>query len=60
MYSFQGHTYSIPESVMGLTFLAAGGCMPEAISSVLMIRKGMAINQKICLTLFVLERFFLN
>lgn len=25
---------------MGLTLLAAGGCMPEAISSVLMIRKG--------------------
>lgn len=25
---------------MGLTFLAAGGCMPEGISSVLMIRKG--------------------
>lgn len=24
---------------MGLTFLAAGGCMPEGISSVLMIRK---------------------
>lgn len=25
---------------MGLTFLAAGGCMPEAISSCLAIRKG--------------------
>lgn len=24
---------------MGLTFLAAGGCMPEGISSVLMVRK---------------------
>lgn len=35
-----GFTFSVPESVMGLTFLAAGGCMPEAISSVLMVRKG--------------------
>lgn len=25
---------------MGLTFLAAGGCMPEGISSVLSVRKG--------------------
>lgn len=25
---------------MGLTFLAAGGCMPEGISSVIQIRKG--------------------
>jgi len=40
MVTVVGHTYSIPESVMGLTLLAAGGCMPEAISSVLMIRKG--------------------
>lgn len=34
-----GFTFAIPEAVMGLTFLAAGGCMPEGISSVLMIRK---------------------
>ncbi|KAJ6635314.1 Sodium/potassium/calcium exchanger 5 [Pseudolycoriella hygida] len=40
MVTVVGYTYSIPESVMGLTLLAAGGCMPEAISSVIMIRKG--------------------
>lgn len=34
-----GFTFNIPDAVMGLTFLAAGGCMPEGISSVLMIRK---------------------
>lgn len=36
---FTGFTFHIPDAVMGLTFLAAGGCMPEGISSVLMIRK---------------------
>lgn len=34
-----GYTFHIPESVMGLTFLAAGGCLPEGISSVLLMRK---------------------
>lgn len=37
--SATGYTFSIPDAVMGLTFLAAGGCMPEGISSVLMVRK---------------------
>lgn len=37
---YAGFTLSVPETVMGLTFLAAGGCMPEAISSCLAIRKG--------------------
>lgn len=37
---FIGYTIRIPDVVMGLTFLAAGGCMPEGISSVLAIRKG--------------------
>lgn len=44
LYAYQrtisGYTFKIPDAVMGLTFLAAGGCMPEGISSVLMIRKG--------------------
>lgn len=35
-----GFTFKIPDAVMGLTFLAAGGCLPEGISSVLTIRKG--------------------
>lgn len=37
---FPGFTLKIPDAVMGLTFLAAGGCMPEGLSSVLMVRKG--------------------
>lgn len=35
-----GLTFNIPDSVMGLTFLAAGGCLPEAISAFLMARQG--------------------
>lgn len=35
-----GDTFDVPEAVMGLTFLAFGGCMPEAISAVIVARKG--------------------
>jgi Ca2+/Na+ antiporter len=35
-----GDTFGIPEPIMGLTLLAFGGCMPEAISAVLVVRKG--------------------
>lgn len=35
-----GDTFGIPEPVLGLTFLASGGCMPEAISAVLVARRG--------------------
>lgn len=40
MMSIIGYTFGIPDGVMGLTFLAMGGCMPEAISAVLIIRTG--------------------
>lgn len=40
MMTVVGYTFKIPDVVMGLTFLAAGGCMPEGISSVIQIRKG--------------------
>lgn len=40
LLSIIGYTFDIPESVMGLTFLAFGGCMPEAVSAVLVIRSG--------------------
>lgn len=35
-----GDTFGIPDPVMGLTFLAFGGCMPEAISAVIVARRG--------------------
>ncbi|XP_047543613.1 sodium/potassium/calcium exchanger 3-like [Vanessa atalanta] len=35
-----GHAFFIPESVMGMTFLAFGGCLPEACSIFIMSRKG--------------------
>uniref|UniRef100_A0A8D8N6R7 Sodium/potassium/calcium exchanger 5 n=3 Tax=Culex pipiens TaxID=7175 RepID=A0A8D8N6R7_CULPI len=40
MMSIIGETFEVPETVMGLTFLAFGGCMPEAVSAVTVIRKG--------------------
>ncbi|XP_058464150.1 sodium/potassium/calcium exchanger 3-like [Malaya genurostris] len=40
MLSIIGYTLGIPDTVMGLTFLAMGGCMPEAISAVIIIRTG--------------------
>ncbi|XP_050683299.1 sodium/potassium/calcium exchanger 3-like [Leptidea sinapis] len=35
-----GHTFFIRESVMGMTFLAFGGCLPEACSIFIMSRRG--------------------
>ncbi|KAJ2954288.1 hypothetical protein O0L34_g2537 [Tuta absoluta] len=35
-----GYTLFIPESVMGMTFLAFGGCLPEACSIFIMSRRG--------------------
>lgn len=35
-----GDTFGIPDPIMGLTFLAFGGCMPEAISAVIVARRG--------------------
>ncbi|XP_026759986.2 sodium/potassium/calcium exchanger 3-like isoform X2 [Galleria mellonella] len=35
-----GETFFIPESVMGMTFLAFGGCLPEACSIFIMSRRG--------------------
>ncbi|ODM89159.1 Sodium/potassium/calcium exchanger 4, partial [Orchesella cincta] len=38
---FLGHTLSIPDSVMGLTFIAAGTSIPEAVSSIIVARQGL-------------------
>ncbi|KAG5668429.1 hypothetical protein PVAND_016369 [Polypedilum vanderplanki] len=35
-----GDTFLIPDPIMALTFLAFGGCMPEAISAIIVVRKG--------------------
>uniref|UniRef100_A0A336MQ44 CSON004917 protein n=1 Tax=Culicoides sonorensis TaxID=179676 RepID=A0A336MQ44_CULSO len=40
MVTVIGFTYAIPEAVMGLTLLAAGGCLPEAFSAIIMAKKG--------------------
>lgn len=38
--STAGETLGIPESVMGLTLLAAGTSVPDTVASVLVARKG--------------------
>lgn len=40
MVAIIGFTFGVPETVMGLTFLAGGGCLPEAISCFILIRRG--------------------
>lgn len=40
MIRFSGTTFGIPDAVMGLTLLAIGGSMPEAISTYIMARQG--------------------
>lgn len=35
-----GDTFGIPESVMGLTVFAIGGCTPEMITGIIMARRG--------------------
>lgn len=40
MITVIGHTLRIPDSVMGITFLAAGTSVPEAVSSVIVAKQG--------------------
>ncbi len=37
---FVGHTLHIPDTIMALTFLAAGVSVPDAIASLLVARDG--------------------
>lgn len=39
-WNFSGDTLKIPDSVMGITFLAAGTSVPEAVSSVIVAKQG--------------------
>lgn len=40
MITIVGDTLKIPDSVMGITFLAAGTSVPEAVSSVIVAKQG--------------------
>ncbi|UJR22061.1 hypothetical protein I4U23_025129 [Adineta vaga] len=41
MVTVIGYTFGIPDSIMGITFLAAGSSIPDALSSVLVVRQGL-------------------
>ncbi|KRT79859.1 hypothetical protein AMK59_7189, partial [Oryctes borbonicus] len=40
MVTIVGITFGIPDAVLGLTFLAVGGCLPESFSIAILSRKG--------------------
>ena len=40
MVTVIGYTFGISDSVMGITFLAAGNSVPDALSSILVVRQG--------------------
>lgn len=40
LFVISGDTLKIPDSVMGITFLAAGTSVPEAVSSVIVAKQG--------------------
>lgn len=42
MITIVGDTLKIPDSVMGITFLAAGTSVPEAVSSVIVAKQGIS------------------
>ncbi|KAL4239044.1 hypothetical protein ACF0H5_003748 [Mactra antiquata] len=42
MVTYIGYAFGIPDSVMGITFLAAGTSIPDAMASVFVARQGMA------------------
>lgn len=37
---FLGNLTNLPDAVLGLTLLAAGGCLPESISMTIIARRG--------------------
>ncbi|CAG7833519.1 unnamed protein product [Allacma fusca] len=41
MMTVIGHTLQIPDSIMGLTFIAAGTSVPECVSSIIVARQGL-------------------
>ena len=47
MITVIGDTLKIPDSVMGITFLAAGTSVPEAVSSVIVAKRGIYLFYEI-------------
>ena len=44
MVAIVGFSLGIPDSIMGITFLAAGTSVPDAMASVMVARQGMTQN----------------
>lgn len=41
LFCVLGHTFGLPDSVAGITILAAGISVPEIIASVIVVKNGM-------------------
>ena len=39
-----GYTFRIPDTVMGLTFIAAGVSVPDALSGIAVVREGKMLH----------------
>lgn len=46
---FLGSTFNIPDTVMGLTFVAAGVSVPDALSSLAVVKEGKFKSFNTCL-----------
>lgn len=44
---FSGYTFNINDAVMGITFLAVGGSIPEASSAIVNARNGLYVSNHI-------------
>lgn len=53
LYCYAGDTLKIPDSVMGITFLAAGTSVPEAVSSVIVAKRGKWLSSDIWERMFI-------
>jgi hypothetical protein len=58
MKLFVGFTVGIPDTVMGLTFVAAGVSVPDALSSLAVIKEGILLFVLVYIQIYILTSYF--
>lgn len=48
-----GYTFGIPDVIMGITFLAAGSSIPDALASLIVARQGKFLKKYVPLEILV-------
>lgn len=56
LFPVSGETLQIPETVMGLTLLAAGTSIPDTVASVLVARKGKSVFPCHCVAFATVQK----